>query len=123
MDKNFDHQMSLSKSKCLHHRYQKAKIDCLSFVYVPATSAAHKLIIGFFSSFYLLQPFTVLMKKTCAIKQSIFLRCLWAQPFFINFGVSVINLNPSNLTILKCFLITVIHYHEILFTIIEFCSS
>jgi hypothetical protein len=36
-----------------------------------------QLIIGFFSSFFLLRPFTVLMKKTRAFKQSIFLRCLW----------------------------------------------
>jgi hypothetical protein len=34
-----------------------------------------QLIIGFFSSF-LLQPFTVLMKKTRAVKQS---RCLWSE--------------------------------------------
>jgi hypothetical protein len=44
-----------------------AKIDCLSFVYVPATSAAHNRPL------FLLQPFTVLMKKTRAVKQSIFL--------------------------------------------------
>ncbi len=31
-----------------------------------------QLIVGFFS-FFLLQPFTVLMKKTHAVKQSIFL--------------------------------------------------
>jgi hypothetical protein len=44
-----------------------AKIDCLSFVYVPATSTAH------YKASFLLQPFTVLMKKTHAVKQSIFL--------------------------------------------------
>jgi hypothetical protein len=45
---------------------------------VPATSAAHNRILFFL---FLLQPFTVLMKQTRqavhAIKQSIFLRCLW----------------------------------------------
>ncbi len=46
-----------------------AKIDCLSFVCVPATSEAHNRLLFFF----LLWPFTVLMKKTRAIKQSIFL--------------------------------------------------
>ncbi len=49
---------------------ERPKIDCLSFVYVPATSAAHNRLLFFF---FLLQPFTVLMKKTCAVKQSIFL--------------------------------------------------
>ncbi len=55
-------------------------IDCLSFVMcllqVP-------FIIGFFS-FFLLRPFTVLMKQTrqavCAVRQSIFLRCLCTRP-------------------------------------------
>ncbi len=46
-----------------------AKIDCLSFVYVPATSAAHDRLLFYF----LLRPFTVLMKKTCAVKQFIIL--------------------------------------------------
>ncbi len=45
---------------------------------MPATSAAHNRILFFL---FLLQPFTVLMKQTRqavhAIKQSIFLRCLW----------------------------------------------
>ncbi len=49
-------------------------MDCLSFVYMPATSAAHNRLLFFF---FLLRPFTVLMKKTRVIKQSIFLRCLW----------------------------------------------
>ncbi len=60
-----------------NHRYRKAKIDCLRFVYVPATSAAHNRLLFFF---FLLRPFTVLMKKTRAIKQSIFLRCLCVEP-------------------------------------------
>jgi hypothetical protein len=46
------------------------KIDCLSFVYVPATSAAHNRLLFFL---FLLRPFTVLMKKTHAVKQSIIL--------------------------------------------------
>ncbi len=46
------------------------KIDCLSFVYVPATSAAHNRLLFFL---FLLWPFTALMKKTSAVKQSIFL--------------------------------------------------
>jgi hypothetical protein len=49
---------------------------------VPATSAAHNRLLFFF--FFLLQPFTALMKQTRqavhAIKQSIFLRCLWFEP-------------------------------------------
>jgi hypothetical protein len=52
----------------LNHRYQSAKIDCLSFVCVPATSAAHYRLLFFF----LLQLFTVLMKKTRIVKQSIY---------------------------------------------------
>jgi hypothetical protein len=44
-----------------------AKIDCLSIVMCPLLA---QLIIGFF---FLLQLFTVLMKKTHAVKQSIFL--------------------------------------------------
>jgi len=48
------------------------KIDCLSFVYVPATSAAHNRVLFCFF-FFLLRPFTVLMKKTRAVKQSIIL--------------------------------------------------
>ncbi len=47
-----------------------AKIDCLSFAYVPNTSAAHNRLLFFL---FLLRPFTVLMKKTRAVKQSIIL--------------------------------------------------
>ncbi len=53
---------------------ESPKIDCLSFVYVPATSAAHNRLLF---CFFLLWPFTVLMKKTHAVKLSIILRCLW----------------------------------------------
>ncbi len=45
--------LNQSTTKHLHgfkHRYRSAKIDCLSFVYVPATSAAHNRILFFFFS-------------------------------------------------------------------------
>ncbi len=51
-----------------------AKIDCSSLFIVPATSAAQNRLLFFF---FLLWPFTVLMKKTRAVKQSIIFRCLW----------------------------------------------
>jgi hypothetical protein len=43
----------LADVSCLHdvycnHRYRSAKIDCLSFVYVPATSAAQNMLLFFF---------------------------------------------------------------------------
>jgi hypothetical protein len=50
-----------------------AKIDCLSLFMCPLLA---QLIICFFS-FFLLQLFTVLMKK---VKQSIIFRCLWLVP-------------------------------------------
>ncbi len=59
------------------------KIDCLSFVYVPATSAAHNRLLFFF----LLQLFTVLMKKTCAVKQSIFLD---VYGYYTTFSITII---------------------------------
>jgi hypothetical protein len=66
------------------HRYGKAKIDCLSFVMCPLLV---QLIIGFFFLFFLLRPFTVLMKQTRqavrAIKQSIFLDVYGTSPCFI----------------------------------------
>jgi hypothetical protein len=54
-----------------------AKIDCLSLFMCPLLA---QLIIGFFSLFWL-QPFTVLMKKTRAVKQSIIFRCLWFNAY------------------------------------------
>jgi hypothetical protein len=48
---------------------ERCKNRLLKFCYVPATSEAHNRLLFFF----LLQPLTVLMKQTCAIKQSIFL--------------------------------------------------
>ncbi len=49
---------------------------------MPATSAARNRLLFFL---FLVQPFTVLMKQTrqavCAVKQSIFLRCLWSNSF------------------------------------------
>jgi hypothetical protein len=52
------------------------KIDCSSLFIVPATSAAQNRLLFFF---FLLRPFTVLMKKTHAVKQSIIFRCLWLK--------------------------------------------
>ncbi len=49
-----------------------AKIDCSGLFMCPLLAQG---IIGFFS-FFLLRPFTVLMKKTHAVKQSIIFRCL-----------------------------------------------
>jgi len=43
---------------------------------VPSTSAAQNRLLFFF---FLLQPFTALMKKTRAVKQSIIFRCLWLE--------------------------------------------
>ncbi len=52
---------------------ERRKNRLLMFCYVPATSAAHNRLLFFF----LLRPFTVLMKQTRqavhAVKQSIFL--------------------------------------------------
>ncbi len=51
-------------------------IDCLKVCYVPVTSAGLPWLL------FLMRPLTVLMKQTRqvgrAIKQSIFLRCLWS---------------------------------------------
>jgi len=59
------------------HRYLK-KSRLLKFCYVPATSTAS-------SKGILWQPLTVLTRQTSqavrAIDQSIFLRCLWYQPW------------------------------------------
>ncbi len=56
---------------CKEHRYWKSLNRLLKVCYVPATST---VLIAFFSSFFLLQRFTVLMKQTRqpihAIKQS-----------------------------------------------------
>ncbi len=72
--KNFNLEMGSRylNAVAIVHRYRKPKIDCLSFVYVPATSAAHNILLF---CFFLLQPFTVLIKKTRAVKQSTILRC------------------------------------------------
>jgi hypothetical protein len=48
---------------------ERPKIDCLSFVYVPATRAAHNRLLFFF--FFAAAIYST-MKKTCAVKQSIF---------------------------------------------------
>jgi len=51
---------------------ERCKNRLLKFCYVPATSAAQNRLLFFF----LVRPFTVLMKQTRAVKQSIFFRCL-----------------------------------------------
>jgi hypothetical protein len=48
---------------------ERHKNKLLKFCYVPATSAARNRLLFFF----LLQPFTVLMKQTRIVKQSILL--------------------------------------------------
>ena len=48
---------------------ERRKNRLLKFCYVPTTSAAHNRLLFFFW----LRPFTVLMKQTRAVKQSIFL--------------------------------------------------
>jgi hypothetical protein len=63
-----------------NHRHL-SNIDCLSFVMCQLLAP---LAIGFLSFFFfLLQSFTILMKQTRqavrAVKQSIFLRCLWVE--------------------------------------------
>ncbi len=70
-----------------NHSYQKSKIDCLSFDICP-------LLVLVFQGFFLLWPFTVLMKQT---RQSILLRCLWWQLiiFVFYFQNSLIQ-NQSN---------------------------
>ncbi len=84
-----DSCIHIETSMTLLHRYRKAKINCLSFVYVPATSATHNRLLFFF---FLLRPFTVLMKKTHAVKQSIFLRCLcFTHRGFVRFSQSIQN--------------------------------
>ena len=51
-----DVPMSHSKVCRYHIDIESPKIDCLSFVYVPATSAAHYRLLF---CFFLLRPFTV----------------------------------------------------------------
>ncbi len=65
---------------------ERRKKDCLSFVYVPATSAAHNRLLFFF----LLRLFTVLMKKTHAVKHSIILD-VYEQPA-LNIGIQILTL-------------------------------
>ncbi len=49
--------------ECLEHRYQKPKIDCLSFVYVPATSAAHNSLLLF--CFFAAAVYSTNEENTC----------------------------------------------------------
>ncbi len=88
-------------SQCLQrgrlvHRYRRRKTDCSSLFIVPATSAAQNRLLFFF---FLLRPFTVLMKKTRAIKQSIIYRCLWVSysalfPVLVGWHARAVSLPP-----------------------------
>ncbi len=78
--------MSLSKSKCWYHRYQKSQNRLLKVCCVPATRASFPRVSFFFSFLFLLQqPFTELIKQT---RQAVYmplsslyiLRCLWLVP-------------------------------------------
>ncbi len=91
-----------------HHRYRRRKNRLLKFAYVPTTSAAHNRLL------FLLRPFTVLMKKTCAIKQSIIFRCLWFP------HTQIPNVFTS---FLKAFLHTHTHTHTHTFCIYQFFQS
>ena len=85
-----------------NHRYQKAKIDCLSFVMCLLLTQP---IIAFFSSF-LVRPFTLLMKQTRqavrAVKQSIILRCLWCWQCILNTNAG----KPTDLSCHRCLINT-----------------
>jgi len=67
-----------------YRRYRRRKIDCSSFFTVPATSAAQNSLLFFF---FLLRQLTKLIfitrQAVRAVKQSIFLRCLWVSPTFL----------------------------------------
>ncbi len=54
------------------HRYRKSKIDCLSFVYVPATSAAHN---SFPFCFFAAAIYSTNEENMCCY--ATILRCLW----------------------------------------------
>ena len=60
-----------------NHRYQKRKNRLLKFVYCARYQRSTKQA----SFLFLLRPFTVLMKKTRAVKQSIIFRCLWVKSY------------------------------------------
>jgi hypothetical protein len=56
------------------HRYQKAKIDCLSLFMCPLLA---QLKIGFFSSFSAAAVYSTNETNKAGLKQSIIFRCLW----------------------------------------------
>ncbi len=61
-----------------YHRYRRCKIDCSSLFTVPATSAAQNSLLFFFFLLRQLTKLTFITRQAvCAVKQSIFLRCLW----------------------------------------------
>jgi hypothetical protein len=62
------------------HRYRRRKIDCSSLFTVPATSAAQNSLLFFFFLLRQLTKLTFITRQAVrAVKQSIFLRCLWFQ--------------------------------------------
>ncbi len=62
------------------HRYRRRKIDCSSLFSVPATSAAQNSLLFFFFLLWQLTKQTFITRQAVrAVKQSIFLRCLWFQ--------------------------------------------
>jgi len=56
------------------HRYQKAKIDCLSLFMCPLLA---QLKIGFFSSFSAAAVYSTNETNKAGLKQSVIFRCLW----------------------------------------------
>ena len=74
--------MSLSKSKCLYHRYRKAKNRLLKFCYVPTTSAAQNRLLFYF---FAVAVYSTTEANKASLKQSIILRCLWWQLTFFCF--------------------------------------
>ncbi len=85
----------------LNHRHL-SNIDCSSFVMCPLLVP---LVIGFFSFFFLLRPFTVLMMQTrqavCTVKQSIISRCLCIELTIV--------LNDSDSTVVE----PLPHHHKV----------
>ncbi len=62
------------------HRYRRRKIDCSSLFTVPATSAVQNSLLFFFFLLRQLTKLTFITRQAVrAIKQSIFLRCLWGR--------------------------------------------
>jgi hypothetical protein len=66
-----------------HHRYRKAKIDCLRFVMCPLLA---QLEIGFFSSFSAAAVYSTNEANKAGLKQSIIFRFLCFHPSLIFVG-------------------------------------